>query len=160
MGRLSRSLTKLSISVKVVASMAFITTDDAGAGRDMSRSFLSGIGSILLLFRALRGHAGNAVDGHEAEELFPSGHGDRVAVPRDAERLGGSLRIERGQFPARGARVLIGDEVLPEHAVHSMFIEIEICDGLAVRHPAHAAQDSRRVRRCRYRHDEARDRAI
>src|SRR3954451_15165479 len=96
-------------------------------------------------FRVPRGDARDAVDGHETEELLPAGDGDRPAISRNAERFRGALRVERCKFPARCARVAVGDEVLLKDAVDTMFVDVEKRDGLAVRQPAHASQDRRRM---------------
>src|SRR3954452_565513 len=89
-------------------------------------------------FRVPRGDARDAVDGHETEELLPAGHGDRPAISRNTERFRGALRVEGCKFPARRARIAVGDEVLLKHAVDAMFIDVEEGDRLPVRQPAHA----------------------
>src|ERR1017187_5810503 len=85
--------------------------------------------------------AGDPLGRHEARDLLPFREADLLPVGRDGEGLGGPVRVEAGERPARAGRVLAGPEILEEDAQARVGVRGGEGDGLAVGHPALAAGD-------------------
>src|SRR5664280_439760 len=82
--------------------------------------------------------AGDPLGRHEAGDLLPFREADLLPVGRDGEGLGGPVRVEAGEGPARRRRVPARQELLDEDPEAAFPVDGREGDGLSVWHPARA----------------------
>src|ERR1017187_4752337 len=75
---------------------------------------------------------------HEAGDLLPFREADLLSVGRDGEGLGGPVRVEAGERPARRRRVPARQESPDEDPQAAFSVDGSEGDGLSVGHPARA----------------------